>query len=76
MIDLRSDTVTVPDQPMRDAMAAAQVGDDVLGEDPTVKRLEQRTADILGKEAAIYMPSGVMLTLGPLRRDFLLVKCR
>lgn len=60
MIDLRSDTVTRPTAAMRQAMADAQVGDDVLGDDPTVKALEQRTADILGKEAALYMPSGTM----------------
>src|SRR5690242_20487380 len=59
-IDLRSDTVTRPTLAMRRAMAEAEVGDDVLGEDPTVKALERRTADLLGKEAALYMPSGTM----------------
>ena len=59
-IDLRSDTVTRPTPEMRRAMAEAEVGDDVLGDDPTVARLERRTADILGKEAAVYMPSGTM----------------
>ncbi|MCE5252155.1 low-specificity L-threonine aldolase [bacterium] len=60
MIDLRSDTVTKPTQAMREAMAHAEVGDDVLGDDPTVNALEKRTAEILGKEAAVYMPSGTM----------------
>ncbi len=60
MIDLRSDTVTKPTSGMRQAMAEAAVGDDVLGDDPTVEALERRTADILGKEAAVYMPSGTM----------------
>ena len=60
MIDLRSDTVTKPTPAMRAAMFAADVGDDVFGEDPTVNRLEQRVAEYLGKEAAIYVPSGCM----------------
>ena len=60
MIDLRSDTVTKPTEQMRAAMAAAEVGDDVLGDDPTVIALEARTAEILGKPAAVYMPSGSM----------------
>jgi threonine aldolase len=60
MIDLRSDTVTRPTQAMRQAMASAEVGDDVLGDDPTVLALEKRTAEVLGKEAAAYMPSGTM----------------
>ena len=60
MIDLRSDTVTRPTPAMRRAMAEADVGDDVLGDDPTVLALEARTADLLGKEAAVYMPSGTM----------------
>ena len=59
MIDLRSDTVTRPVPAMREAMANAAVGDDVYGDDPTVRRLEARTAEILGKEAAVYMPTGV-----------------
>ncbi|KPK78129.1 MAG: threonine aldolase [Phycisphaerae bacterium SM23_30] len=67
MIDLRSDTVTRPTEPMRQAMARAEVGDDVHGEDPTVKELEQRTAGILGKEAAVYMPSGTMTNQVALR---------
>ena len=60
MIDLRSDTVTRPVPAMREAMANAAVGDDVYGDDPTVRRLEARTAEILGKEAAVYMPTGSM----------------
>lgn len=60
MIDLRSDTVTRPTLGMRQAMAAAEVGDDVFGDDPTVNALERRTAELLGKEAAVYMPSGSM----------------
>ncbi len=60
MIDLRSDTVTRPTPAMRRAMAEAEVGDDVYGEDPTVRRLEERTAELLGKEAALFVPSGTM----------------
>lgn len=60
MIDLRSDTVTKPTPAMRAAMAAAEVGDDVYGEDPTVRELEARTAELLGKEAAVFVPSGTM----------------
>ena len=60
MIDLRSDTVTKPTPAMRRAMAEADVGDDVYGEDPTVNRLEQRAAEIAGKEAALFVPSGTM----------------
>ena len=60
MIDLRSDTVTKPTQAMRAAMAAAEVGDDVYGEDPTVNELEARTAELLGKEAAVFVPTGTM----------------
>jgi threonine aldolase len=59
-IDLRSDTVTRPTPAMRAAMAEADVGDDVFGEDPTVRRLEARVAEMLGKEAALYVPSGTM----------------
>jgi threonine aldolase len=59
-IDLRSDTVTKPTAAMRAAMASAEVGDDVYGEDPTVNRLEQRAAEIFGKEAAIFVPTGSM----------------
>jgi threonine aldolase len=60
MIDLRSDTVTKPTLEMRRAMAEADVGDDVYGEDPTVNRLEQRAAEIAGKEAALFVPTGTM----------------
>jgi threonine aldolase len=60
MIDLRSDTVTKPTESMRRAMASAEVGDDQYGEDPTVRRLEELAAEKLGKEAAIYVPSGTM----------------
>lgn len=58
MIDLRSDTVTKPDERMRRAMYEAEVGDDVYGEDPTVNRLEERAAELLGKEAALFVTSG------------------
>jgi len=60
MIDLRSDTVTKPTPAMRRAMAEAEVGDDVYGEDPTVRRLEERVAEILGKPASLFLPSGTM----------------
>jgi threonine aldolase len=60
LIDLRSDTVTRPTPEMRAAMAIAEVGDDVYQEDPTVNRLEQRAAEILGKEAALFVPTGTM----------------
>jgi threonine aldolase len=59
-IDLRSDTVTLPSAGMRHAMAVAEVGDDQYGEDPTVRRLQERVADLLGKEAALWVPSGTM----------------
>ncbi len=59
-VDLRSDTVTQPTQAMRDAMANAVVGDDGSGEDPTINELEARYAKIVGKEAAVFVPSGVM----------------
>lgn len=60
IIDLRSDTVTRPSAAMREAIARAEVGDDVLGDDPTVKLLEERMARLLGKDAAVYVPSGTM----------------
>ena len=60
MIDLRSDTVTKPTAAMRAAMASAEVGDDVYGEDPTVRRLEETVAALLGQEAALFVPSGTM----------------
>jgi threonine aldolase len=59
-IDLRSDTVTRPTPAMRRAMAEAEVGDDVLGEDPTVNELQRRTAELLGQESALFVPSGTM----------------
>ncbi len=63
MIDLRSDTVTRPSEAMRRAMAAAEVGDDVYGEDPTVNRLEAHAAALMGKEKALFLPSGTMANL-------------
>ena len=60
MIDLRSDTVTRPDAAMRRAMAEAEVGDDVFGEDPTVNLLQEKVAELLEKEAALFVPSGTM----------------
>jgi threonine aldolase len=59
-IDLRSDTVTLPSDGMRQAMAGAPVGDDQYGEDPSVNRLQERIAELLGKEAALFVPSGTM----------------
>jgi threonine aldolase len=59
-IDLRSDTITQPTPAMREVMARAEVGDDVFGDDPTVHRLEERVAAFLGKEAAVFVPSGTM----------------
>ncbi len=78
MIDLRSDTVTRPTPAMREAMARAVVGDDVYGEDPTVKELEERTAALLGKEAALFVSSGTMgnqlaLLTGTRRADEVIV---
>jgi threonine aldolase len=60
MIDLRSDTVTQPTEPMRQAMATAEVGDDVFRGDPTVRELEETVAGLLGKEDAVYVPTGTM----------------
>ncbi|MFT7465415.1 MAG: threonine aldolase, partial [Pseudohongiellaceae bacterium] len=60
MHDLRSDTVTQPTEAMREAMAQAVVGDDVLGEDPTVAQLEAHGAELFGKDAALFVPSGTM----------------
>lgn len=59
-IDLRSDTVTKPTEAMRAAMARAEVGDDQYGEDPTINLLQERIAALLGKEAALFVPSGTM----------------
>jgi threonine aldolase len=70
-IDLRSDTVTKPTEAMRAAMARAEVGDDVFGEDPTVNRLQATVAGLLGKEAGLFVPSGTManqICLGVLTR--------
>jgi threonine aldolase len=66
-VDLRSDTVTRPSEDMRRAMAAAEVGDDVYGEDPTVNLLQKRAAEIFGKEAALFVPTGCMGNLICLR---------
>ena len=62
MIDLRSDTVTRPSEAMRKAMYNAEVGDDVFKEDPTVNKLEEFAAEMLGKEAALYVSSGVTVS--------------
>jgi threonine aldolase len=62
-IDLRSDTVTRPTAGMREAMMSAPLGDDTLGDEPTVRRLEERVAEITGKEAAVFVPSGTMANL-------------
>jgi threonine aldolase len=70
-VDLRSDTVTKPTPEMREAMAEAEVGDDVYGDDPTVNRLQELAADMLGKEAALFVPSGTMGNL-----TALLVHCQ
>ena len=76
MIDLRSDTLTKPSPEMRLAMANAEVGDDVWGEDPTVQRLERRVAEMLGKPAALFVSSGLMSIFssipgdGRLRRSY------
>src|SRR5258707_10058811 len=61
-IDLRSDTVTRPTEAMRNAMAEAEVGDDWYGDDPTVNRLQHRAAEITGRQAALYLPTGTMCT--------------
>jgi len=60
LVDLRSDTVTKPTPEMREAMAEAEVGDDVFGDDPTVNRLQETAAEMLGKEASLFVPSGTM----------------
>ena len=60
IIDLRSDTLTVPTQLMREAMASAHVGDDVFGEDPTISRLQDYAASLVGMEAGLFVPSGTM----------------
>ena len=63
MIDLRSDTVSQPSEAMREAIARAAVGDDVFGDDPTVNELETYTAQLLNKEAAMFVPSGTQSNL-------------
>ena len=60
IIDLRSDTVTQPSDQMRDAISNSLLGDDVFGEDPTVNEIEQKAAQIMGKESALLVPSGTM----------------
>ena len=67
VVDLRSDTVTQPSPGMRHAMAEAEVGDDVLGDDPTTLALERKAADLLGKEAAVFVPSGTMANVVAVR---------
>src|SRR5262249_10556917 len=71
LIDLFSDTATRPTPGMRQAMAAAEVGDEQMGEDPTTSALQERVADLLGKEAAVFLPSGTMCN-----QISLLVHCR
>src|SRR6202171_211611 len=60
IIELRSDTFTLPTESMRRSMAAAEVGDDVWDEDPTIHRLQERAAEMVGKEASLFVPSGTM----------------
>lgn len=67
LVDLRSDTVTRPSPGMREAIAAAPVGDDQFGEDPTINRLQERVAELLGKEAALWLPTGTMANQVALR---------
>ena len=66
-VDLRSDTVTQPTPAMREAMSQATVGDDVLGDDPTVIELQDRMAAMLGKESALFVPSGTMCNATAIR---------
>jgi threonine aldolase len=70
LVDLRSDTVTTPSPAMRKAMAEAEVGDDWFGDDPTVNRLQDRAAEVTGKEAALYVPTGTMANQIALRLHF------
>ncbi|MBC7662454.1 MAG: low-specificity L-threonine aldolase, partial [Caulobacter sp.] len=65
-VDLRSDTVTRPPRAMRDAMFPAPLGDDVLGDDPSVNALQERIASMLGKEAALFLPTGAQSNLAAL----------
>ncbi len=67
-LDLRSDTLTLPTAGMKDAMAAAVLGDDVYEEDPTVKQLEEQAAQMFGMEAALFCPTGTMTINWPLKR--------
>lgn len=60
VVDLRSDTISRPTKEMKEAMLNAEIGDDVYGEDPTVRKLEVKTAKMLGKEAGLFVPSGTM----------------
>ena len=69
-VDLRSDTVTTPSEAMRRAMATAEVGDDWFGDDPTVNRLQERSAEVTGKEAAVFVPTGTMANQICLRLHF------
>lgn len=71
VVDLRSDTISRPTKEMKDAMVNAEIGDDVYGEDPTVVKLEDNTAKLLGKQAALFVPSG---TMGNLIASMLLKK--
>ncbi len=70
LVDLRSDTVTTPSPAMRKAMAEAEVGDDWFGDDPTVNQLQDRAAEVTGKEAALYVPTGTMANQIALRLHF------
>ena len=72
-VDLRSDTVTRPTPRMREAMARADVGDDVYGDDPTVNRLQEMAAERLGFEAALFAPSGTQANLLALMARYVLV---
>jgi len=67
VVDLRSDTITLPSPGMRTAMAQAAVGDDQFGEDPTVNSLQERVAALLGKESALWLPTGTMANQVALR---------
>lgn len=60
VVDLRSDTISKPTQEMKEAMMSAEIGDDVYGEDPSVAKLEEKAAHLLGKEAGLFVPSGTM----------------
>src|SRR5207245_10226696 len=63
IVDMRTDTLTMPTPDMRRAMADAELGDDVFGEDPTINRLEARAAEVTGKEAAVFVATGTMANL-------------